>query len=79
MNNTGIEIYHRLSSRKIADSQRHFSSLMGMNPSYIAQQGSKPLSNRALKNLFQYLWAHHHWLLALWIARISLWEGMTRD
>jgi hypothetical protein len=76
---TGIEIYHRLASCNVADSQRHLSSLMGMNPSYIAQLGSKPLSHRALKNLFQYLWAHHHWLLALWIARISLWEGMTRE
>ena len=73
MPTTGIALYQYLALRKVTWSRRDASSyLFGMNPSYLAQRGDRELSERALINLFRYLWEARRFILAFRVARAIL-------
>jgi hypothetical protein len=76
MPTTGIALYQYLAHHKVTWSRRDASSyLFGMNPSYLAQLGDRQLSERALINLFRFLWGERRYWLAFNVARLILWGG----
>lgn len=78
MNTTGTAIYLLLERKKITWSRRDASTyLLGMNPSYLAQRGDRELSERALINLFQFLWRERRYSLALGVAHELLFRRPT--
>lgn len=73
---TGLEIYRLLARRKLTWSLRDCSTyLLGKNPSYLAQRGHLPLSERSLVRLFRHLWATGHIAMAARIGWLILWES----
>lgn len=71
---TGIEIHHRLVRAKLAWSLRDTSQfILKMNPSYLAQRGHLPLSDRAMPSLFRHVWQERRYILAAKIGRAILW------
>lgn len=79
MPTTGSSLYLYLLSRNVTWSRRDMSSyLLGMNPSYLAQLGNRELSERALINLFRFLWSERRFWLAFNVARLILWGGRGR-
>ena len=78
MKNTGTSIYRLMEQKKISWSKRDMSQfLLGMNPSYLAQLGDRELSERALINLFRFLWGERRFWLAARVAHCLLFGRST--
>lgn len=75
---TGIQAYQLLARENLSWSRRDTSQfILKMNPSYLAQRGHLPLSDRAMLHLFRHLWQERRYLLAAKIGRAILWGSAS--
>ena len=77
---TTLDIYHLMSERRLTNSLRDFSNYyLGMAKNYACLRSDRRPSERALIHLFQRLWKERHYVLALRIAWLVLWDQTSTE